>query len=475
MIRGDGHRGRRVGRRQGSGRRRHADDVGRVVGHGQRPGDAPVAAAAPAEVDLPARPVRRQHEQAARGVLRQRAGRGSAGRRRRAAGGGRSARRAGRARRRGRARGRRRAGRGGGGRARRGPGLPGRGGRARGSRRRRRRGRRGRRRRDPRRARIGGGRGGTGVAGQREGDHRDDRRDHDRRGHRGHRPRRGAQRSPQALHAATAASPGAAATAASAAGVATRGQPGGGPVGRLGEPAAGERPRPAEHGRAVRDGADPLAGRERDRVRAEAVRRAPRELERGRRPGRQRRTGRQVEQDGRAQLLGPSVAAGRALLDVPVDALAEQDRQPAVPAGQQGGELVALAAPGPAHQQHRQARLKLLAGPRQQRAGMVAGDAEYGRHLGRLQALAQLELDDLPLARVQPGGGVLEQRGQVGALAPTAPESSVTSDATSSADVPCFDRRIRSASCRATAYSHGRSRLGSRSPSSRDAAMTKVS
>ena len=49
------------------------------------------------------------------------------------------------------------------------------------------------------------------------------------------------------------------------------------------------------------------------------------------------------------------------------------------------------------------------------------------------------------------------------------------SGASSSADVPFFDRRIRSASFRATAYSQGRSRSGSRSPSSRDAAMTKVS
>ena len=79
-------------------------------------------------------------------------------------------------------------------------------------------------------------------------------------------------------------------------------------------------------------------------------------------------------------------------------------------------ELVALAAPGAADEQHRQAGLKLLAGPRHQRVRMVAGDAEHGRDLGRLQALAQLELDDLPLARVQPGGGVLEQRAQVGAL-----------------------------------------------------------
>ena len=166
----------------------------------------------------------------------------------------------------------------------------------------------------------------------------------------------------------------------------------------------------------MRDRADPVPGGERDRVRPQPLGRARREPERDRRPGRERRAGRQVEQHGRAQLLGPPGVAGRAALDVPVDALAEQDRQAPVPAAQQGAELVALAAAGPADQQRRQARLELIAGPGQQRVRVVAGDAEHGRDLGRLEPLAQLKLDDLALARVQPQGGVLEQRAQVGPL-----------------------------------------------------------
>ena len=49
------------------------------------------------------------------------------------------------------------------------------------------------------------------------------------------------------------------------------GRPGRGPVRRLGESAPAERTRPAEHGAPVRDGADFLAGGERDRVRPQAV------------------------------------------------------------------------------------------------------------------------------------------------------------------------------------------------------------
>ena len=58
---------------------------------------------------------------------------------------------------------------------------------------------------------------------------------------------------------------------------------------------------------------------------------------------------------------------------------------------------------------------------------------------------------------------------------PTSGAWSATSGASSRADVGFLARRMRRHSFRATAYSQARSRSGSRSPASRDAAMTNVS
>jgi hypothetical protein len=92
----------------------------------------------------------------------------------------------------------------------------------------------------------------------------------------------------------------------------------------------------------------------------------------------------------------------------------------------------------PADEQHRQARPELLARSGEQRVRVLGADAEHGRDLARIKALAQLELDDLTLLRVQPVPGVLKQGAQVGAPAswPMPTESSVTSGASPSAGAP---------------------------------------
>ena len=74
-----------------------------------------------------------------------------------------------------------------------------------------------------------------------------------------------------------------------------------------------------------------------------------------------------------------------------------------------------LIAPDPADEQYAKAGLELLAAPADSSVlRVVARHAEHGRHLACLKALAQLQLDYLPLARIQAGGRVLEQGTQLG-------------------------------------------------------------
>ena len=131
----------------------------------------------------------------------------------------------------------------------------------------------------------------------------------------------------------------------------------------------------AEHGRAVRLSARLMAGRERDRVRLEALRHAGREPEGRGGPGGESRAWRQAEQHGRAQLTGTPSAADGAALDVPVNALAQYCRQPPVPAGKQRAELSAVAAVAAADEQHGEADLKLVTGPGKQRMRMASRHA----------------------------------------------------------------------------------------------------
>ena len=223
------------------------------------------------------------------------------------------------------------------------------------------------------------------AGGQREGDGCDSHGEHDGGGHRRLPPRSGPQRSPGAARA----------------------------PGRPGESVPAERPGLAEHGGPVRARARLRAGRERDRVRLEAGRHALRALEGCRRPGGERRARRQIEQHGGAKLDGAPGAAGGAALDVLVDALAQPDGQAPVPAGEHDAELAAVAAPGAGDKQHSEAGLQGVARPGEQRVGVVARHAEHTSRLGRLQALPELQLDDLALTGAQACAGAVEQRAQI--------------------------------------------------------------
>ena len=91
----------------------------------------------------------------------------------------------------------------------------------------------------------------------------------------------------------------------------------------------------------------------------------------------------------------------------------------------------------------------------QQRVHVITGDAEHGRDLGRVEALPQLQLDQVLLAGVQAAHRRPQQRPQFLALASplTSAEISVTSGISSSGVLTWFARarRRRWHSLRATA------------------------
>jgi hypothetical protein len=105
---------------------------------------------------------------------------------------------------------------------------------------------------------------------------------------------------------------------------------------------------------------------------------------------------------GRGQLAALALPADVAVVDVPADPLAHQHGEPPVPAGQHGVEAGAGVPPGPRDDQRAERSLQLAAGPGQQRVGVVAGHPERGGEFVALEFLHQAQLDDVPVARVQP-------------------------------------------------------------------------
>jgi hypothetical protein len=96
-----------------------------------------------------------------------------------------------------------------------------------------------------------------------------------------------------------------------------------------------------------------------------------------------------------------AVAAGVAFLDMAADQLARRSGQLAVPAVEQQVELGAAAPPGAGHEQGAEGRLQLTAGVRYQGVRLVARHTEYGREVGALQVMPEIEFDDLALTRAQ--------------------------------------------------------------------------
>ena len=109
----------------------------------------------------------------------------------------------------------------------------------------------------------------------------------------------------------------------------------------------------------------------------------------------------QAEQHRGAEFVTLALAADVAAVDVPVDPLADQRRQLAVPAIQDLGQFRAVLPPGTRHQQHAQRRLKLAAGPRGQRMRLVTRHPENIRQIGAIELMPEVQLDDLALAGIQ--------------------------------------------------------------------------
>ena len=133
----------------------------------------------------------------------------------------------------------------------------------------------------------------------------------------------------------------------------------------------------------------------------------------GPRQQRQRRDRRDPEEHGRRDLPAPPPGADAAPLHVPVDALAHQYGQVAVPVPEHRVKLRAVLPPGPGHDERPERDLQLVAGPGQQRVRVVAGDSEHAGHLAAAQALPQLQFEDFPLGRPDPAERVAYQRAQV--------------------------------------------------------------
>ena len=168
---------------------------------------------------------------------------------------------------------------------------------------------------------------------------------------------------------------------------------------RLGEAGAVERLRAAGHQLAV-------PGRDRRDVVHQPEHLLPQAV-------RQRHHRQHAEQHRRAELTALALAAHLAALDVPVHPLAEQDGQFAVPAREDVVQFLALLPAGAGDQQRAQRPLELGACPGRERVRVVAGHAERVGQVLAVQHVAQVQLDDLAVRRVQPGERVDHQAAQL--------------------------------------------------------------
>ncbi len=132
--------------------------------------------------------------------------------------------------------------------------------------------------------------------------------------------------------------------------------------------------------------------------------------------GYQRDQRQRAGEQGRAQLTALALAAGLALVDVAADPLAHQHGQLPVPPGQQGVEGGAGVAAGARDDQRAEGPLQLAAGPGLQRVSVVAGHSERVGQFVAVEPLDQAELDDVPLAGVQPADRVPDELAQFGLL-----------------------------------------------------------
>jgi hypothetical protein len=112
---------------------------------------------------------------------------------------------------------------------------------------------------------------------------------------------------------------------------------------------------------------------------------------------------------------GPfAVAANLALLDVPADQLTHLLGQLAFPAGQQLVEGRTGLSPGAGDEQRIESFLQAALGARSQGMRPAPRHAEGGRKIGVIEVVAEAQLDNLALARLQLHEDAADQRPQFG-------------------------------------------------------------
>ena len=116
-------------------------------------------------------------------------------------------------------------------------------------------------------------------------------------------------------------------------------------------------------------------------------------------------------QHGRA---APGRLAGLAVVDVPRDALAPEHVEPAVPADEHGGELLAPLPPATRDDDGTDRALQALAHSEQHRVRLGDRNPDRRSELGADQTLAGAQLEQQLIGRVETVGGVAHQRRQLG-------------------------------------------------------------
>ena len=164
--------------------------------------------------------------------------------------------------------------------------------------------------------------------------------------------------------------------------------PGPGRADRLGETLRTERACPIRHGQAMGQSGGRAVRQDLQHLLTE--------------PRQQRGHRHRAREQRRRQLPALALPADLALFDVPADPLAHQHGQLPVPAGQHRVQVGAGRAAGPGHDQRAERSFELAARPRQQRVGVVAGHPERVGEFVVVKLRDQAQLDDIPLARVQP-------------------------------------------------------------------------
>jgi hypothetical protein len=98
------------------------------------------------------------------------------------------------------------------------------------------------------------------------------------------------------------------------------------------------------------------------------------------------------------------------------DPLADQGGEPAVPVVQDGCELLAVGAAQAGHEQRAEGAFDLVAEAGEEDVGVGGLDADGVAQVGAFEAVAEVEVEEGPVAFGQAGGGVPDQGAEVGVV-----------------------------------------------------------